>query len=55
MTGGFASFFYQNGNPGACGETHKDSDLIALLRFGFSQGSTLCGKYAVITNTNNGK
>ncbi|WVW80146.1 hypothetical protein I302_102121 [Kwoniella bestiolae CBS 10118] len=59
-TGGFATFFYQGGNAGACGTVHSDSDkVIAIDSNGywsdFSQPSQYCGKYITITNTNNGK
>jgi len=26
-----ATFFYQNGNAGACGQYHGDNDLIAAM------------------------
>jgi len=60
-TGGFATYFYQNGNAGACGQYHSDSDYgIAIDSNGywgqdFSQGSDLCGKVINIKNVNNGK
>jgi len=60
-TGGFATYFYQNGNAGACGQYHSDSDYgIAIDSNGywgqdFSQGSDLCGKVINIKNDNNGK
>lgn len=58
-TGGFATFFYQGGNPGACGEYHSDSDLIVAIdeaRYGNpGQKSSLCGKKVKITNTKNNK
>lgn len=57
--GGFATFFYQKGNAGACGKVHSDDDLIAAMderRYGNSGGaSPLCGKKVEITNTDNGK
>jgi len=57
--GGFATFFFQNGNPGACGTVHSDSDFIAAIdqdRYGNSGNSSpLCGKQVQIINTNNGK
>jgi expansin (peptidoglycan-binding protein) len=60
-TGGFATYFTQNGNAGACGQYHSDSEFgIAIDSNGywgndFSQGSDLCGKVINIKNTNNGK
>jgi expansin (peptidoglycan-binding protein) len=57
-SGGFATFFYQNGNPGACGNYHSDYDLIAAIdidRYGDTGSvSSLCGQTVQITNTNNG-
>lgn len=58
-TGGFATFFYQNGVAGACGTVHSDNDMIAAIdgdRYGnLSVQSGLCGKRVTLTNTNNGK
>lgn len=58
-TGGVAAFFSQNGESGACGTVHSDSDFIAAVapaRYG-NPGviSPLCGKRVQITNTGNGK
>ncbi|KAH9951468.1 hypothetical protein B0H21DRAFT_719117 [Amylocystis lapponica] len=58
-TGG-ATYFYQDGNAGACGNVHSDSDFIAALvnqdRYGDSgEVSSLCGKKVNITNVSNGK
>lgn len=61
MTGGFATYFYQGGNAGACGTVHSDSDyVIAIDAAGWwsnyeSSGSSYCGKSITLTNTNNGK
>lgn len=60
-TGGFATYFHQNGNAGACGQYHSDGEYgIAIDSNGywgqdFSQGSDLCGRVINIKNTNNGK
>lgn len=58
-TGGQATFFYQNGVAGACGQVHKDTDFICAIdqaRYGDSGAkSALCGKQVKITNTKNGK
>ncbi|KAF9483756.1 barwin-like endoglucanase [Pholiota conissans] len=58
-TGGFATFFYQNGVAGACGTVHSDNDLIAAIdgdRYGnLGKKSSLCGQQVQITNTNNKK
>ncbi|KAF6744407.1 RlpA-like double-psi beta-barrel-protein domain-containing protein-containing protein, partial [Ephemerocybe angulata] len=55
-----ATFFFQNGNRGACGQFNPDSSLIAALpetRFGYdySKISPECGKRIKVTNTNNGR
>jgi expansin (peptidoglycan-binding protein) len=56
--GGFATYYYQNGNPGACGDYKGDYDLIAAIdssRYGdLGQKSGLCGQKVHIKNTNNG-
>lgn len=58
-TGGFATFFYQGGNAGACGTVHSDSDLVAAMDVDLygdtGRKSSLCGRRVQITNTNNGK
>ncbi|PFH54304.1 hypothetical protein AMATHDRAFT_72811 [Amanita thiersii Skay4041] len=58
-TGGFATFFYQNGNAGACGTVHGESDLIAAMdyrRYGnLNVKSDLCGRKIKITNPSNHK
>ncbi|EJD02345.1 barwin-like endoglucanase, partial [Fomitiporia mediterranea MF3/22] len=59
-TGGFATFYLQNGNQGACGyEVFDDSALIAAIdaqRYGDTGVvSDLCGKMVKITNTDNNK
>lgn len=63
-SGGYATFFYQNGNPGACGNYNSDSTpLVAIDQAqwyasgssSFGSQSNLCGKWLTITNTNNGK
>lgn len=57
-TGGFATFYYQNGNAGACGDYHSDYDLIAAIdisRYGNTGSkSYLCGQRVHIKNNNNG-
>ncbi|KAG6845329.1 hypothetical protein H0H87_010786 [Tephrocybe sp. NHM501043] len=58
-SGGFATYFYQNGVAGACGTVHKDSDFIAAMdkdRYGnLNVKSALCGKQVKITNPANKK
>ncbi|KAF9507856.1 hypothetical protein BS47DRAFT_1488618 [Hydnum rufescens UP504] len=57
--GGFATFFYQGGNAGACGTVHSDSDYIVAIdidRYGDTGAvSPLCGKKVEITNADTGK
>ncbi len=59
MTGGFATYFYQNGNAGACGNYNSDSAYIVAIDSAWwpnyqSGSSDLCGKWMTITNTANG-
>lgn len=54
-TGGIATFYTQNGNAGACGDTHSDSDIICALETATYANGAHCGKYVLITNTENGK
>ncbi|KIK57764.1 hypothetical protein GYMLUDRAFT_45948 [Collybiopsis luxurians FD-317 M1] len=53
FTGGHATFFYQNGVAGACGQVHSDSDFIIALdqqRYGNSgDRSQYCGRTIAIT------
>jgi len=55
----FATFYYQNGNAGACGNYHSDSDYIGAIDQAWygdlGQVSQYCGRSVTITNTNNGK
>ncbi|KZT18818.1 barwin-like endoglucanase [Neolentinus lepideus HHB14362 ss-1] len=54
ITGGVATYFYQNDNAGACGTVHSDNDVVAAMDSGrYNQG--LCGKKVFIRNTKNGK
>ncbi|ELU44802.1 rare lipoprotein A (RlpA)-like double-psi beta-barrel domain-containing protein [Rhizoctonia solani AG-1 IA] len=59
IEGGFATFFTQNNNAGACGDVHGDYDKVVALdyrRYGpLNQKSEHCGKFVQITNINNGK
>lgn len=53
-SGGFATYFYQGGNAGACGQYNSDSSMGVAIDHeiwgsDFSQGSDLCGKQMVIT------
>ncbi|KAI0364828.1 barwin-like endoglucanase [Pilatotrama ljubarskyi] len=55
---GNATFFFQNGMAGACGQVNPDSAFIvaiSLQRYGSSAGpSPLCGESIKVTNTRNG-
>ncbi|THU89531.1 barwin-like endoglucanase [Dendrothele bispora CBS 962.96] len=59
ITGGFGTFFYQNGVAGACGTVHSDSDFIVAMdtaQYGdTSKQSDLCGKQVQIFNAKNNK
>ena len=56
-----ATYFYQNGNPGACGSYKSDSDAVVALNGGtywnsdYSQGNPDCGRWVTIVNESNGK
>lgn len=54
-TGGFATFFFQKGNAGACGQVHSDSDIICAIDSERYNNGALCGKQVQITNTKNGQ
>lgn len=60
-TGGFATYFWQNGQAGECGTVHSDSDLIAAIDYSYwpdfetNSNSQYCGRSITLTNTNNGK
>ncbi|KAL6403261.1 expansin family protein [Ilyonectria robusta] len=54
-TGGFATYFFQNGNYGSCGYVHADRDLIVALSSSFDPMiDRYCGRSVRITNTDNG-
>lgn len=59
---GYATYYEQGGNAGACGQVHSDSEhIIAINSNGFWQNynsggpSEYCGRSVSITNTKNGK
>ncbi|KIM80328.1 hypothetical protein PILCRDRAFT_530144 [Piloderma croceum F 1598] len=54
VSGGFATYFSQNGLAGACGQVHADSALIAAMDIAIFSNS-LCGQLVRITNTQNQK
>ncbi|KAF8478570.1 plant expansin [Russula ochroleuca] len=54
--GGIATFFYQNGAPGACGKVHQDTDFICAMdqdlynrQLNSDGESVLCGQQVKIT------
>ncbi|EPQ25911.1 uncharacterized protein PFL1_06584 [Pseudozyma flocculosa PF-1] len=50
--GGQATYFYQGGNPGACGNYHSDDDrIVAVNSAQYNQG--LCGKSIWINHNGN--
>ncbi|CAE6414533.1 unnamed protein product [Rhizoctonia solani] len=59
IKGGFATYFEQGANAGACGDFHSDGDSVVALdyrRYGpLNQKSSDCGRKVRITNTKNGK
>lgn len=50
-----ATFYTQNGNAGACGDKHADSDIICALETSTYAHGANCGKHVMITNTKTGK
>lgn len=58
-SGGFATFFFQNGVAGACGNVNPDSAFIAALDSNLygdtGKKSPHCGQKVLITNTKNQK
>ncbi|KAH9457827.1 hypothetical protein MJO28_004895 [Puccinia striiformis f. sp. tritici] len=52
---GKATFFTQDGNAGACGKTHQDSDYIVAIQSGMYGGGTFCGKTIVVTRVSTGQ
>ncbi|KAJ3788028.1 barwin-like endoglucanase [Lentinula aff. detonsa] len=53
FTGGFGTYFYQNGVAGACGTVHSDYDFVLAMDSAI-YSSDLCGKSVTITNTDTG-
>lgn len=47
---GQATYFYQNGNPGACGTYSNDYEKVVALDYRMYSGDK-CGKTVTITNT----
>ncbi|GAA5939756.1 RlpA-like double-psi beta-barrel domain-containing protein [Sporobolomyces koalae] len=54
-TGGIATFFYQNGVAGNCGQVNSDSTLLVALPTATYDNGSHCGKYVTITRSDTGK
>ncbi|VDB83042.1 unnamed protein product [Peniophora sp. CBMAI 1063] len=54
IEGGKATFFYQEGGTGSCGNKNSDSTLLVAVQED-RMNSSLCGKKVEIINTANGK
>ncbi|GAA5865426.1 hypothetical protein JCM1840_001571 [Sporobolomyces johnsonii] len=52
---GVATFFYQDGVAGACGNVNSDSTPLVALQTAMYGSGQYCGKTVEITNTANGK
>lgn len=52
---GVATFFFQHGTAGACGQVHDDNDLIVALYTSVYDNGAHCGKQVKLTNTDSGK
>ncbi|KAL4067959.1 RlpA-like double-psi beta-barrel-protein domain-containing protein-containing protein [Scleroderma yunnanense] len=53
--GGIATYFYQNGNAGACGQVNPDTAFICALDSAVYGNGQYCGKQVQITNQNTGQ
>lgn len=51
---GQATWYTQNGNPGACGNYASDSDYVVALQTSMYSGGSHCGQYIQVKNTNTG-
>jgi len=49
-----ATYYYQNGNAGSCGDYNSDDAIIVAVKSGI-MGSQLCGKSVTLRNTATGK
>ncbi|KAJ7025903.1 RlpA-like double-psi beta-barrel-protein domain-containing protein-containing protein [Mycena alexandri] len=54
VTGGFATFFEQQGFPGSCGRVHQNSDFIVALPPGRYGSGVNCGRTVQVTSTSTG-
>jgi len=46
---GTATYFYQGGNPGNCGQYHSDSDYLVALQTSTYAGGSHCGQYITVS------
>jgi len=51
---GTATFFFQRGNAGACGQVHSDTDHIVALQTDTYANGAHCGATITITDTSTG-
>jgi len=54
-SGGFATYYYQNGVAGNCGTVNPETAFIAALPSAIYDGGAHCGQSITLTNSNNGK
>ncbi|KAA1067039.1 hypothetical protein PGT21_008499 [Puccinia graminis f. sp. tritici] len=52
---GKATFYSQDGNPGACGQTHQDTDFIVAIQSQMYGGGKFCGKTVIVTRKSTGQ
>lgn len=55
VTGGFATYYLQNGVAGNCGTVAQESDKVVALPTSTYAGGSHCGQQVIITRTDNGK
>ncbi|KAF2839015.1 hypothetical protein M501DRAFT_1031176 [Patellaria atrata CBS 101060] len=52
-TQGTATFFFQNGGIGSCGEQHSDNEFLVAMASSFN--NEFCGRGIIVTNINGGQ
>jgi hypothetical protein len=55
FSGGSATYYLQNGQAGACGQTNPDTALVCALFTSVYNNGANCGKTVRVTNVSNGK
>jgi hypothetical protein len=55
FSGGSATYYLQNGQAGACGQTNSDGALVCALFTSVYNNGANCGKTVRVTNVSNGK